>query len=478
MKCPYCGMHYVTAFCPNCRPNPDYMIPPPAVKQAQYGMPQPSPQRSLPAPQPGQNPPAGQFPPPAQPPRRVSKVNPLVLTAAIIAGIAFITVCSRFTIKNLLGTRLFKDPYGDKPYNRENPYEPKLVINDGYYPAGSYTAGPDIPIGSFVIQCDNRAPAHLQIDSGNQTVFDDEVFDGQYVTLKLGESVTISGGTLIDAEDCSDVLFGNPFFEVPNDERMFMAGRDFPAGTYQVVLNADGVIGAYSIADHGIGSSDTVRDYDVLDDEMHNSAIIYIKEGEIIQLMDTLLVNYDDSEYSDLIDKFPQEGEYYPDGDYTIGEEIPAGRYIIYPDMPFELLTMHKNGRDGDHDLGRSFYMELSDHSNPIISGWKDTNCYVDLEDGQQLHLENGRIVSTALYGNLLDPYTDSGMYVVGNDLPAGTYMLVQNGSFDGDCVLFPNVPNDLTADILYNTVEDGIPIKLEDGQCVQLYCCSLRPMD
>lgn len=487
MKCPYCGMHYVTASCPHCKPNPHYMTPPPAAAPTRFNMPQAAPPRRLPVlHQPRQYPPAEQYQPPAQPPRQSQKIHPVLLAAAIFTGIAVIAGCFRFTAANLLETHTDRD-FAPDPYEEFYPVDNGAhnvqYVRNGYYPAGRYTVGIDIPIGTFLVQCAGSAPLELEIYPGNS----DEVLfyqasEGQYVTLRLGETVFFSGGTLIDAEICPDISYDNPFEEItnPDYDRMFMAGRDFPSGTYIVMLNSDAVVGHYNISDHGIGSSEAMRDGDALIDGTNDFERIQINDGEILTLYNTVLL---ESELLGMEGKFPQEGEYYPEGDYTVGVNIPAGQYIIYPDMPFEMLTTYGNRIYGGNEdySNRSnenyFYMELTDQGETVISGWKSANCYVNLEDGQQLHLDDGRIVSTALYGNLLDPYTDPGMYVVGNDLPAGTYILVQNGPYTGDCAVFPDVPNDLTDSVGYYRTDEGIPFKLKDGQCVQLFYCNLFPL-
>lgn len=162
-----------------------------------------------------------------------------------------------------------------------------------------------------------------------------------------------------------------------------------------------------------------------------------------------------------------QEKGIYQSGDYAIGTDIPAGTYIILSDEM------------GYGDFYTSVYAsESMSVQSEIYSGWTKNSRYVMLEDGQYLHFSHATMYDPELVEITLDPFSSSGMFLVGRDLEPGTYTVVPNhNQYSGSCCVYSSLtPSGLIKkDFYYVGLDGSEEITLLDGEYVQTDFCILR---
>lgn len=159
------------------------------------------------------------------------------------------------------------------------------------------------------------------------------------------------------------------------------------------------------------------------------------------------------------------KGIYY-EGQYIVGEDIPAGTY--------EVVASSLNAKD-------YFYVGLyedkkKDFSDLIWEGYKQLHCPVTVQDNQLLVIEDAVLYSLEVYEQRYDPYADPGVYRVGTDLEPGQYQVVPiNTSGVATCVVYSaEIPDDRHAEsysYLYPDTPDCI-LNLREGQSLELIDC------
>ena len=119
------------------------------------------------------------------------------------------------------------------------------------------------------------------------------------------------------------------------------------------------------------------------------------------------------------------QGAVYPAGTYKVGVDIPAGEYLINPTNTS--LGLYYTSTDGNFD-------------NYIYGDFLSFNAYITLTSGQYLTIEYGKAYPVSFAGTPLVPLDADGnlkrgMYKVGRDIPAGTYVLF-NDPDEGDALM------------------------------------------
>lgn len=104
--------------------------------------------------------------------------------------------------------------------------------------------------------------------------------------------------------------------------------------------------------------------------------------------------------------KVPEE-DIYDDGAYKVGVDIPAGEYIIIP------------------NIATSTYFRVSNSDNDILAnGFSDSSYYITVENGQYFMIDDGFAIPASKYNVAVYDYSKiyPGMYKVGTDIPVGEY--------------------------------------------------------
>lgn len=176
-------------------------------------------------------------------------------------------------------------------FEPDEPDEPDPDM-EGYYPAGTYQIGVDIPEGIYflsneVVTGENgntTSSARYEIDLDGKT--DNGWFRfSRYVELRGQGSIDL---TFCDAYDISvSDVHGDPF----EHSGMFMVGRDLDPGTYKLVDTApDGNGMAYAVYD----SLDEVYGYslfDVGDFDAKGGDEITLTDGQFLELQGCVLAD-------------------------------------------------------------------------------------------------------------------------------------------------------------------------------------------
>lgn len=164
--------------------------------------------------------------------------------------------------------------------------------------------------------------------------------------------------------------------------------------------------------------------------------------------------------------EYQQEKGIYVSGIYEIGKDIPEGEYIICSD-------------GGTPD--KNFYMGVytssscSDESQ-IYGDWYQGNTIAVLEEGQFIEVSHGNIYDREKSGIKLSPFTESGMFRAGEDIPAGDYIVKSdNSQYTGTYVVYSSLNS--VAPIIKESgfIEDEkiTKIVLSDGEYVETrFCC------
>lgn len=159
----------------------------------------------------------------------------------------------------------------------------------------------------------------------------------------------------------------------------------------------------------------------------------------------------------------------YPRGEYVVGEDIPAGEYLLYSD-----------------DLGSSVpegfgeaYACLIDGSDTVFDSWFEYSRYAKLEDGQYLDLSWCSAYDTSMHTIENNPFEHSGMFKVGVDVEAGTYEVK---AIDDNAMYFYYVHDDLedfNDDAMFDYFRENYgektEVTLENGQYLELFHCVLE---
>ncbi len=159
----------------------------------------------------------------------------------------------------------------------------------------------------------------------------------------------------------------------------------------------------------------------------------------------------------------------YPRGEYVVGEDIPAGEYLLYSD------DLGNNVPEGFDEA----YASLLDDEEEIFGSWFESSRYVKLEDGQYLDLAWCSAYDTSMHTIENNPFEHSGMFKVGVDVEAGTYKVKTIDDSDMYFYYVHDSLEDFDDDAMYeffreNYTEEKI-VTLENGQYLELFHCILE---
>lgn len=147
------------------------------------------------------------------------------------------------------------------------------------------------------------------------------------------------------------------------------------------------------------------------------------------------------------------------DGQYKVGEDLPAGEYYVKCD-------------------GSNLYVEVaSDSSGELDSIIYNLNTaggvYITVEDGEYLEISGGNLyeLDKAPDRGPEDGYYKEGMYKVGEDIPAGEYNVESTGDLayievatDSRHQIEDIITNDNFENNKFITIEDGQYLTLSNG--------------
>lgn len=347
------------------------------------------------------------------------------------------------------------------------------------YPNGDYIVGKDIPAGFYLLIANHYENTW---NSGEYEDYGDLYFE-VYQNSKISSSSKlradwVQNSHYLELEDGQHLHFSHAeLYHVPDDRRilpdafrksgMYQVGRDLEPGDYELTGHQEygGSYAVYDSAKPGavpvyvgnyidIGTTDTVR----------------LAEGQFLEMSFCRISRKlpDASVSSDSPDA-PELSGYsgYLEGAYVIGEDLPAGLYVAVYD------------ETGNGVFNLNVYAQDALDESAVIGGYSRNFRYVDLQDGQYLTFSKAQLYPVQTKSAPLgDPYGKPGMYLVGRDLPAGTYTIEPESGLSGDfgmTAVYDSAGAD--AKLLFSGLirsETGT-VEVHDGEFLELRNCHLK---
>lgn len=473
MRCQFCGKQYMGVICPNCNRNATDFLPPPAPTFA--------------ANQNGE--------------RKRSRVW---LVLVIILGIIIILFMALAVMRLLYSFGAARKPqeerqpmvteYREKTGEERRAEERKKREEKGIYESGSYEVGKTLPEGIYRIDAQGAGNPIFELFSkpydekwtdterrNAEILPDADVWrsKGEYVIVKKGQFVNTSWCSLIEiAKNPDDKV--KP--EKAKDSFVFLlVGHDIEPGQYEITGFSD-TRSEYFTANQPFGSGYYQQSTKTLEKGQKKTITLY--DGQIL-LLSYCTLHESDKAAPITGDISGQTGDIkvYESGTYTVGTDVPAGLYAIYSQSDVIGARLRQDGFEhsyGIQKIDNAFFVELSSGQKKIITPrWFQSNIYVELKDGQTLTFSHSSMTAAEVYYGTRDPFLQDGMFLVGKDLPAGTYKIACDKGHENDNWASYMILREPMTDLAEADAEGDIPkhlmsVTLKEGQYLQLEHCHL----
>lgn len=179
--------------------------------------------------------------------------------------------------------------------------------------------------------------------------------------------------------------------------------------------------------------------------------------------------DYDSAEAQKNVLAMQQEKGIFPSGTYAVGKEIPAGEYVIV-----------YSGSDGYGDFPISIYADAScTEESELYFTWAQNSHIVPLEEGQYIKFSHSTLYDPTKNTLPLDPFSQSGMYQVGNTIAPGTYTLVpSHDQYGGEYQIFSSINciAPIVRESNYISYNSTTEITLQEGEYLKMTFCHLDP--
>lgn len=275
---------------------------------------------------------------------------------------------------------------------------------DGYYPAGRYLVGIDLPAGEYCIQSTN-------VNTPGNYWFEHSLYEGKFAPTGCGRQCwqMVQDGDILGVENARLIPIQSAPEVKPDENGYYHSGEyrvgiDLPTGIYQLHMEPVGTAVVYENARH---NSKGRLDY------FHGETItryLELGEGEILRLEQASVLS---------AEKAPPAARNadgsYPPGMYLVGYDIPAGAYCISADGGSSYRY------DVDHTTRREEYDDEPLFSDRSI---EPGHAYFILDEGTYLILRSGALKPADEVCFPIDPNKEqlSGWYRIDTDIPAGKY--------------------------------------------------------
>ncbi|MBQ8927330.1 MAG: family 43 glycosylhydrolase [Oscillospiraceae bacterium] len=271
-----------------------------------------------------------------------------------------------------------------------------------------FTADKDLPAGRWLLipwREGSYYTATLYAGEDGEEIIGSALIDGY-------RYVDVSPGEMLGLTDAFPVMAGDePACEDPYllTDGQLAAGYDVPPGEYTLVQEGS-MPGVWGISqDAPLSDADLMPEFLPTGSETQ----ITLDEGDILTLSHCRLTPPEETAAM-------APGGYYPAGNYTLGEDLPEGMYVVINDG-----SLHHRSTVYVQQFTSPGRSSLS--ASPSYAG--ETCMYIDLQRAR------GQFV-TVQYGSLYpmeeapmpDPYQHDGMYLAGRDLAPGTYTVTASG--------------------------------------------------
>ncbi|MDE5769993.1 MAG: hypothetical protein K2H82_11475 [Oscillospiraceae bacterium] len=379
---------------------------------------------------------------------------------SLFAALAVIAVVMLFLAGGFFVNRMFADkPESEMIESIEESTEFSYHCQSGNsltglpaYPSGDYRIGKDIPAGCYLLIADNYNDTgsqdyhefYFEVSRDSETLRADWVQNSHYLELENGQLLHFSHAELYHVPE-NQKLLPDAF----SKSGMYQVGRDLEPGNYEILSNQE-YGGRYAIYDSAKPDAVPITESNYL--EIGTSEIIQLAEGQFLEMR-----------FCGIHDKLEENNYFYSEGTYLVGEELPAGLYLAKADGVFRL----------------DVYAEEALDKSAVIGGYSRNFRYVELQDGQYLVFSDAELYPVQTQSAPLgDPYGKPGMYLVGRDLPAGTYTIEMESGISwafGVTAVYGSAGAD--AELLYSGLirsETGT-LEVHDGEFLEMRNCHLK---
>ncbi len=264
-----------------------------------------------------------------------------------------------------------------------------------WHDSGNYLVGSDLAAGEYYLEAkdsgcsmeikNSRYSSDSRYASNNSSLF---------FTVKSGEYINVHAGRFIAADYAPQ---RTPDSEGVYPPGTYRVGIDLPAGEYYI--NTSSSYAAIQVLTLSTLSYDDTRLYRSVD----HFSYVTVKEGEYLSVSDASFCPIERA-------KKPAFSSPYKAGMYLVGTDLPAGVYYVHPSE-------------------ESCYYEVFSDSYTercLFNDYFETFSYVELKEGEYISIERGTMLPAkdAPKPIAQDGKYSAGCYLVGQDIPAGTYTL------------------------------------------------------
>lgn len=333
------------------------------------------------------------------------------------------------------------------------------------YPAGEYKVGVTIPAGEYAIYTKKKDGSYYEVNRKQNIVFNGFAKGVQLIELCDGDYFEFSDATVQPMEDLDLIGMNLPSCSLK-------VGVHIPPGEY-LLTSLNGKSNSMSIY-----SSCRLTDKNMITFEyVKGNKFVTLKQGNVITYENCKIELVDDSTPKTStsvqeIDELPEDeddffvqiqeeklnnkctnADKYPEGCYTVGENIPIGEYAILSEGVKETTIKVISQRHKKERVNFSF------------SG----SCLLTLSSGDSFEIINGCAIAIDKLDEI--PRTcKSYMLKVGQHIAAGQYSVKQanNAQFAIYYILkdsMMNLDEAIDSDAIFGTVD----LTLVDGQYVYL---------
>jgi len=210
------------------------------------------------------------------------------------------------------------------------------------------------------------------------------------------------------------IVFSLFLFSAANAEMIpagtYTVGEDIPAGSYSISCAGNDQVmfdlWGRAVKDHSSNGGNLFQVW-VKPGENGSIGKITVEEGNQVEIVHGAL-NFE--KYSGLT------SDTIPSGVYTVGEDIPAGSYTVSCAGNDQVMLdlWGRAVKDHSSNGGNLFQVWVKPEENGRIGK-------ITIEEGNQVEIVDGAL-NFEKYSGLTSDITPSGVYTVGEDIPAGSY--------------------------------------------------------
>lgn len=166
--------------------------------------------------------------------------------------------------------------------------------------------------------------------------------------------------------------------------------------------------------------------------------------------------------------EYMREKGVYTGDIFAVGEDIPAGEYLVMSD-----------GKAGDSFYCGIYSDKSVSDSSKIYGDWNQNCTYVMLEEGQYIKASWAVIYDIEKNDIKPDPFAGGGMYKAGRDIEAGTYTIVlddsgHSGSYSVYYSINSVAPVSKSSGYISSQTDEKT-VTLSDGEYIKMKYCRLK---